>query len=91
MSSLTAWVITGIVMMNMINNTSMTSINGVVLMSHIAPSSLLLGPLIAMEVFPDSGEGHCAEERMPRSGSVMNPTLTMPPRWTALRTRPTSS
>lgn len=41
MSSFTACVITGSVMMNMINNTNMTSINGVVLISIIgAPSSL---------------------------------------------------
>ena len=32
-SSFTAWVCTGMVMMNMIRSTSMTSINGVVLIS----------------------------------------------------------
>ena len=47
MSSFTACVITGMVMMNMMSNTSMTSMSGVVLMSHIAPS-LLLPTLIAM-------------------------------------------
>ena len=46
-SMLTAWVATGMVMMNMMRSTSMTSINGVVFISIIGePSSL--PPDIAM-------------------------------------------
>ena len=45
---LTACVWMGMVMMNMINNTSITSINGVVLMSTITSSSLLFPTFIPM-------------------------------------------
>src|SRR5687767_13552121 len=48
MSSFTAWVITGRVMMNMIRSTNMTSINGVVLISIMGSSSPPLPTLIAM-------------------------------------------
>ena len=47
-SSFTAWVITGKVMMNMMSSTNMTSINGVVLISIIGSSSPPLPTLIAM-------------------------------------------
>ena len=81
---LTAWVWIGMVMISMISSTSITSINGVVLMSIITSSS----PPLDLLASP-----WCAPSRHCRcgGGSVMKPTFAMPARWQATTTRPTLS
>ena len=82
---LTAWVWIGMVMMNMISSTSITSISGVMFMSIIGSSSPPPEPtFMAMVVF-------LQRVTAPAGGSVMKPTLTMPARWQATTTRPTLS
>ncbi len=77
----TACVCTGIVMMNMISNTNITSINGVVFISTIMSSS---APPTCIAISGSSV--HCLG-----GGSVMKPTLAMPARWQATTRRPTLS
>ena len=79
---LTAWVWIGIVMISMMISTSITSINGVVLMSIITSSELLSPTCIAMV---------CSFCYWLGGGSVMNPTFAMPARWQATTRRPTLS
>ena len=86
----TACVWIGIVMMNMISSTSITSISGVVLMSTItSPSSSPadVPTFMPMVSCPPSS----ARAATPAGGSVMKPTLKMPARWQATTTRPTDS
>ena len=52
-SSFTAWVWIGMVMMNMISSTSMTSISGVVLMSIIGSPSAL-SPVVCIDMANNS-------------------------------------
>ena len=77
MSSFTACVITGSVMMNMISNTNMTSISGVVLMSIMGSPSPPPPTLIAMANYPVCicvGRS-LAAGALAAPGSVMNPTF----------------
>jgi hypothetical protein len=67
---LTAWVWIGMVMISMMISTSITSINGVVLMSIITSSELCSPTCMAMA---------CSSYWL-GGGSVMNPTLAMPAR-----------
>src|SRR5215472_18820867 len=60
MSSLTAWVMTGRVMIRVTSSTSMTSMSGVVLMSHISspPPPTCIDIVFAPET--SAGRGHAA-------------------------------
>jgi hypothetical protein len=82
---LTACVWIGIVMMNMISSTSITSISGVVLMSTITSSSLALPTFI-----PPFGV-LLRRAASAGGGSVMKPDLGDAARWQATTRRPTDS
>ena len=85
---LTACVWIGIVMMNMMSNTSITSISGVVLMSIITSPSA--SPAEEPTFIAMVAASYCRTPA-PAGGSVMKPTLKMPARWQATTTRPTDS
>jgi hypothetical protein len=74
----------GIVMISITSSTSITSINGVVLMSIMTSGSLPLPEptFMAMNHSPRSNQP--ARLQLPRTGgSVMKPTLAIPARWHA--------
>src|SRR5215217_5475554 len=72
-SSFTAWVWIGMVMMNMMRRTNMTSMSGVVLMSSIgSPSGLSLAVCI------DMANGSYRRSTEFGGGSEMNPTRWNP-------------
>ena len=81
----TACVWIGIVMMNMISSTSITSISGVVLMSTITSPSFPSEPALYMDIVFSGSPLKFG------GGSMMKPTFTMPARWQANTTRPIDS
>ena len=89
MSSLTAWVMTGSEMISVTSSTSITSMSGVVLMSHIGCARSSFRTLIAMNRAP-RGISAVAADAVVRLGEEAD-LLTTPPRWIMYMTRPIAS